>query len=338
MKFALAALLTFVCFDLYFRTTEISLPSFVKGDPVLGRTFRPDARAALYQEGFYLGRVNDYGYLGPSYPPEKPSGTFRIALNGNSYVEAFQLFPQYSLRSVLEEELSALVESNVEVLNFGRSGKNLRSAYTYYKDFAAGFEPDVALFILTDTSFISGSRAIGPRCYLDEQGNLQVSYEFAESAAYKRKARLGVGRWFGSYQILQNAMNRLFLGEAPRILFDKFAPRRDAAESHTPGSGGKDEFVELNTAVIRELGRMNRAGKTRIIIVGHRGVPDYYPPIIEEAGLEYIDLDPELARFQDTGVDPYYWPITGAVGHWNHDGSRFIGRYLAGRLRGYVEE
>lgn len=337
VQFAFAALLAFVCFEFYFRTTEISLPSFVVDDPVLGRTFRPNAPGALIQEGFYMGRINDYGYLGPSYPPEKPAGTFRVVMNGDSYVEAFQLFPQYSVRTVLENELSERVEPDVEVLNFGRSGQDLRTTYLYYKDLAAGFAPDVALFILTDHSFRSSDNAIGPRCSLDDAGELQVSYDFAESDAYRRKVRLGFTRRLGSYQILQNALYRYRNGETVRILFDKFVPPERVATSRVRESDGKDKYFEINSAVIRELGRINRAGKTRVIIVGHKRVPGYYLPLIEDAGLEYIDLNPELDRFEATGVNPYYWPVTNSLGHWNHDGSRFIGEFLAGRLQEYVE-
>jgi hypothetical protein len=338
VKFALAALLTLVCFEVYFRTTEISLPSLVRDDPVLGRTFRPNAPVALLQEGFYMGRVNDFGYLGPSYPREKTSGTFRVVMNGDSYVEAFQLFPKYNVRSVLEADLSELVEPDVEVLNFGRSGQDLRTTYTYYKDLAAAYKPDVALFILTDHSFRSRDDAIGPKCYLDDDGELQVNYDFAESDAYRRKIRLGFTRRFGSYQILQNALYRYRNGETVKILFDKFVPRKRVAEARTRVSDGKDKYFELNSAVLEELGRINRAGETRVIIVGHKRVPDYYLSVIEDAGLEYIDLNPELDRLESTGVNPYYWPVTNSLGHWNHDGSRFIGNYLAGQLQGLVEE
>jgi len=333
LKFAFAALVTAVCFEVFFRTTEISLPSFVVDHPVLGRTFRANAPTVLVQEGFYMGRINEYGYLGPPYPPEKPDGTFRVALNGDSYVEAFQLFPKFNFRTVLEVELSTRMERDVEVLNFGRSGQDVRTMYTYYKDFGADYQPDVAVFVLTDHSFRSRDDAIGPKCYLDEHGELRVNYDFAESEAYLRKVRLGFTRRLGSFQVLQNALYRFRGGETVRIMFDKFAPKERREAPWSRAGDEKDEYFELNRAVIEELGRINRSGGTRIVIVGHKEVPQYYIPVIRDAGLTFIDLNPELDALKATGVNPYYWPVTNSYGHWNHEGHGLIGRYLAERLR-----
>ena len=55
----------------------------------------------------------------------------RIAVVGDSYVEAVQLFDKYNFMSVLQERLSQVTEASVEVLNFGRSGMDLRTMYIY---------------------------------------------------------------------------------------------------------------------------------------------------------------------------------------------------------------
>jgi hypothetical protein len=333
-KFAVAALVTFVCFEVYFRTTEISLPSFVVDDPVFGRTFKPNARATLVQEGFYMDRINEYGYLGPSYPPERTEGTLRVALIGDSFVEAFQVFPKWSLRSVLEAELTRRMGRPVEVLNFGRSGQDLRTMYTYYKDLVAGFQPDVTLFVVMDHAFVGNDNSLGPVCYLDEGGNLRVSYDFAQSEAYRRKISLRFTRQLGSYQLLQSAFYRYRQGETAQIMLDKFAPRTRAQNPGAPAGAGDsaDPYLEINKAVLQELGRINGSGRSRILIVGHKEVPAQYVPLVEEAGLTFIDLRPELDELKRAGIDAYYWPVTNNDGHWNQEGQRFIGGYLAERL------
>lgn len=332
-KFAAAALVTLVCFEIYFRTTEISLPSFVIDDPVLGRAFKPNARAALVQEGFYMGRINEYGCLGPAYPPERTEGTLRVALVGDSFVEAFQVFPKWNLRSVLEEQLRGRLGPRVEVLNFGLSGQNLRLMYAYYKDLVARFHPDITLFILTDDSFFARDKSKGPIAYLDQDGNLKVNYDFAKSDRYRRKMRLRFTRELGSYQLLQSAFSRYGMGGTPQILLDKFAPRkRSVKKAGPPPSQAQDPKFGLNRAVIEALGRLDRSGPSRIIVVGHREIPSYYVSAIEQAGLTYIDLNPELDELQRSGTDPYYWPVTHSRGHWNQEGQKFIGEYLARRL------
>jgi hypothetical protein len=330
-KFVAAALVTFVCFEIYFRTTEISLPSFVIDDPVLGFAFKPNARAALIQEGFYIGRINKYGYLGPGYPPERTEGTLRVALVGDSFVEALQVFPKWNLRSVLESELSKRTDRRVEVLNFAYSAQTLRAGYVYYKDLVARFQPDITLFVVASHSFLGADYSPGPVSYVDGDGNLKVNYDFAKSDTYQRKMRLRFTREFGAFQLLQSALARYRLGETTQILFDKFALRKRTKEK-MPESQAEDRYFELNKAVLEELGRIDRSGRSRIIIVGHRDVPPYYLPAIKEAGLTYIDLRPELDQLRRSGTDPYYWPVTHTRSHWNHEGHQFIGEYLARRL------
>lgn len=331
-KFITAVLVTFVCFEIYFRTTEISLPSFVIDDPVLGRAFKPNARAALIQEGFHMDRVNEYGQMGPAYPPERTEGTLRVALIGDSFVEAFQVFPRYNVRSVLEGELSRLSGRTVEALNFGLSGHTLRTMYASNKDLVARFRPDITVFVVVGESFLGRDKPKGPVCYLDENGDLKVNYDFAKSKRYQRKVQMRLTRQLGSYQLLQSAFARTGWGVTPQILFGKFAPRKRGKNRGVAESLSRDKNFELNQAVLRELGRLDRAGLARVIIVGHRDVPDYYPPVIEDAGLTYIDLKPELDELERSGTDPYYWPVTHSRGHWNHDGHRFIGEHLARRL------
>ena len=134
--------------------------------------------------------------------------------------------------------------------------------------------------------------------------------------------------------MLQSALSRYRLGETTQILLDKFAPRTTAnANPMEPrASGTKDRFFELNKAVLEELGRLDRSGPSRIVIVGHRDVPRSYLPLMDEAGLKFIDLRPELDELARSGTDPYYWPVTHSRGHWNQEGQEFVGEYLARRL------
>ena len=69
--FFLAFIISVLFFELYFQTSEISVPSIIQNDSNLGRSFRPEARINLVKESFYIGKVNALGYLGPAYPALK---------------------------------------------------------------------------------------------------------------------------------------------------------------------------------------------------------------------------------------------------------------------------
>lgn len=85
-----------------------------------GRTFRfaspprgPEARREYDVEI----TLNRYGFHGPDHPPRRRPGSRRIALVGDSMVEAFQVRREETMAARLEEALT-----DVEVLGFGMAG------------------------------------------------------------------------------------------------------------------------------------------------------------------------------------------------------------------------
>ena len=123
LSFCMICILSLILIEFFLRLTEISLPSRVYDDPRLGRSHKPNSK--IFQasaEGFCIGRVNKFGYLGPAYDTQKRSNTFRIALIGDSYVAGLQLFDRLHFRKLLEDKLSIYMDMDVEVLNFGIGG------------------------------------------------------------------------------------------------------------------------------------------------------------------------------------------------------------------------
>jgi hypothetical protein len=340
LKFGLALLVTGLCLEVYLRTTEISSPSFVMNDPVMGSRFRPNASTLLVQEGFYMGRISEQGTLGPSYPREKTPGVLRVALVGDSFVEAFQVFPRHSSRSVLEQRLTESLGREVQVINFGRSGLNLREMYMHWEHFVSEFNPDITLLVVTESSFIYQDNTLGPRLHLNGD-EIEITYEFAQSDAYRMKERLDFLRNLGSFQMFQSALARYHKGATRQILFDKFAPRADRPSRKGTGvelpSKEEDQFFELNRAVLAEFGRINASGETKILLATHRQIPDYYREEFKAAGLEALDLRPGMERLKEEGDDPYYWEVANTQGHWNHTGNRYAGEALAAFVMDVLE-
>ena len=88
-----------------YQVVEIKLPYHTL-DKEVGKKMNPGKRITYFEDGFYLGKVNDQGYLGKPYPPERTEGTIRIALLGDSYVEGFHLVEQYHFSHLLKEKLN----------------------------------------------------------------------------------------------------------------------------------------------------------------------------------------------------------------------------------------
>lgn len=109
------------------------------------------------QEGIYIkGReisakyhINNFGWNSPrDYFSEKPEGTERIAVIGDSFVEAFQVGSDKAFGSLLEKSLE-----NIEVYSLGHSGANLVQYLHIIKYAKEKFSPDLYVVNVVDNDF-----------------------------------------------------------------------------------------------------------------------------------------------------------------------------------------
>src|SRR5207342_2150916 len=78
---------------------------FQQMDPVTGRSLRPGARGWFTSEGRALVEINSDGMRDREYPLQKPAGTVRIAVLGDSFAEAMQVSLEDSFPKLLEKSL-----------------------------------------------------------------------------------------------------------------------------------------------------------------------------------------------------------------------------------------
>jgi hypothetical protein len=301
----------------------------------------------LAAEGFRLGRINKYGYTGTAYPPERNRDALRIALIGDSYVEGHYLPERYYFGKILEGQLSRLIQRDVEVLNFGLAGLNFRRMYINYKEWVTTYKPDITLFFIAPFDLLKKEVHMGPRCRMDN-GSLVISYDFNLSRSYKLRSRFEFLRNFSFYSLFQKAYAMYRLGRTGNILLGTMNPfnggngdengdgngdgKGNGDAGGNPSAVEKDDFFEINRAILKKLRSINDAGKSRNIIVLKTDIPAYYKKLIGEMGLPLIDLDKKLGKMEARGIDPYYWKATNKRGHWNHEAQRMIGNYLAHHL------
>ena len=152
--FGLAFVLGMAALEVFVRTSGTSTPSITKNDADFGQAMKPGMQAVFINEGFKLGRVNRYGYLGHAYPPKKPEGTVRIALMGDSYVAGHHLFDRHHFGTLLEHDLNQVLPYPVQVLNFGFPAVNFEQMYIYFQVFAKRFSPDYVLYFIGPGSLI----------------------------------------------------------------------------------------------------------------------------------------------------------------------------------------
>lgn len=92
--------------------------------------------------------VNEHGYRGEAVPHEKPDGTLRILMVGDSFLFGQGVADDATIPAQLERRLGAALDRPVEVLNFGIEGLNIEEVGTRYSDFASGWEHDLLLYVM----------------------------------------------------------------------------------------------------------------------------------------------------------------------------------------------
>lgn len=90
--------------------------------------------------------TNDQGFHSVVYSKEKPTGTFRIALMGDSFIEAVQVPLEGTMSSLLENKLNAMGGSmRYEVIPIAKSGNGTLMNLKYAEAYAMRYDPDLII-------------------------------------------------------------------------------------------------------------------------------------------------------------------------------------------------
>ena len=337
--FILAVFFGLIVMEGYERFGEIESLSNFMVDSIHGKRLKPDVPLLYLNEGFYLGETNHYGYLGPDYTSENKENAFRVALIGDSYVEAFHVFDRNSFRAISENELNQFLNRKVEVLNFGRSGFVLSDMYVYYKNFASEFHPDKILVFVHDDDFFQQSyQSLLPTVKM-QGDNIKIEKDFIKGSPfknYKKSQFLRENSVFlkianNCYKIYKDGLfDKIIFGKLSRLFTLKNKKQGSlSSQGKAPGNNTTEEIPLLNKQIIRTF-----AQDKKVYLVLADNPSAQVEQIIENSGIQTIRIFPALEELRKKGIDPNYWPATNKEGHWNHAAHKVIGELLAEKLSG----
>lgn len=133
-------------------------------DQELGYSLRPNAEGWWRREGNTYIRINSNGFRDRERNISKPPGTFRVAVLGDSYAEAFQVPLEKTFYAIMEEQLvqcPRFSANKVEVLNFGVSGFSTGRELILLRNRVWQYSPDAVVLLVTPGNDIrDNSRAL----------------------------------------------------------------------------------------------------------------------------------------------------------------------------------
>lgn len=91
--------------------------------------------------------INSDGFVGRNYPSEKGNNTYRIAILGDSNVEALRVNQNVSWARLLEDKLNSESSKKIEIIKFARGGVGTLEEKLFYEYRAKKYNPDMVILV-----------------------------------------------------------------------------------------------------------------------------------------------------------------------------------------------
>jgi len=262
-----------------------------------------------------VGRTNSWGWNDREWSLRKPPGTVRVAVLGDSYVEALQVERTSNFLTIAENLLNQDGKRRFELMNFGRSGFTQTEEWLVLKNEIVGFEPDlIALFYYAPNDIAD----VDPRTTTDRlrpfpvtigADDVLLDMSFVHQTSFRLKTLLSP---------LKNHSALVSLMAEKVALLQQARPTRGQVTDSQPASRGRgiggylslatdtpDALYRANYAVTKALIaamiRYSAQRKIALLLVAIN-TPDYLPRVEER--LKGIDstfrfgfFDEDLAQF-----------------------------------------
>lgn len=277
-------------------------------------------------------RVNEAGWVSEiEYPLQKSKGRLRVAVIGDSYVEALQV----GIERNLAAQLRRLEPRRLEVFSFGISGAPLSQYLALSREVAELYDPDVLVFVVVFNDFEESLTGSGEGFLFHQVEVNGCEVTERPSAGYRPRnwrhllARSATVRWL--FGIGRTAMARVVDVEAGPV----------QGNVRLAELGRKLGAIECATRyLIERLASENRG--RRLIVVLDAPRPAIYATVLAVApqlkrlqalmgkaclasGCTLVDMEgPFRTEYSRTG-ERFEFP---GDGHWNEKGHRLVAEEL----------
>jgi hypothetical protein len=255
---ALSVVVGLLIFEVFLRAVGFTYPIFYQPDEVRGYSLRPNMQGMYRKEGAAFVRINSEGLRDREHEKRKPPNTFRIAVLGDSYAEAFQVEQGAAFWSLLERRLgecNALEGRDVEVINFGVSGYGTAQELLTLRTKVWDYSPDLVLLALTtNNDVLDNSRALKltdeiPYFVLrNDQLTPDNSFRDVSSFRLRNSALNRAGRWLRDHLRFIQAIHLAQVAIKSRIA--AWRERRAASQQSNQSGDTKNTNTATNANVV----------------------------------------------------------------------------------------
>lgn len=313
---AFSVAVAFALVEVGLRIAGIGFPPLHKFDGRLGSVLNPGMEGWFRTEGRSWVKVNSDGMRDREHSIEKPAGTYRIAVLGDSMAEALQVPMERDFCAVLEKRLrgcARLGGKTPETLNFGVSGYGTAEELIMLRERVWKYHPDMVLLAMFPGNDIRNNNAAlnhdpgWPYISL-VNGQLVTRYPPAQDPGALRRFRDSMLNHSNALQLIYHVRQTIHTRGTDQMVGPGKDPR-------TAGEQGVDDatFGPPETADWRQAWQVTEALliAMRDEVCAHKaefavalipsGIQDYPEPAVREAYAKRIggDLSYAHKRLED---------------------------------------
>ena len=360
-----------IILEIIIRTTHLfgARISWVKPDPVTAYRFTPNATYWYLKENNHpiAGKINKYGWRDRDWSILKPVNTVRIAVLGDSFVEAFQVESNRTFLALTEMILNSDKKKYYELMNFGRTGATQTEELIILENDVIKFSPDaVILFFYSNNDIDEIAKTTDPDTNrpffnISETGELLLDTTFHDSKAFKVKEKIN---WIKQHSIIISLISDRYNAFRAGICFkknqEKYEMSKKIIGSLTLCTRNPDERYlknyELNKRIIGKIAEFCLSRNIQFILTTIPIPPSYVPEeetkyLNRDKGfnsryfeddlekytislhVEYIELVKPFKKKYDNEHIFLNWGNCEEWGHWNYYGHELVARVLSERLK-----
>ncbi len=320
---------------------------------VYGNQFAPN------QSGTYISgedqqikgrfRINAQGWNSPyDYEQQKPPGTFRIAVIGDSYVEALQVDFDKSFPYLLEKKLSKKnPQKRLQSYSFGHTGANLAQNLVVFKNASQLYRPDLAVLFLIHNDFLESfeghGRVDNSTLRLEGGSYVLVPPRPADTMQMKRLFRNSalVRYLVVNHRVLEKIrfIRNWYYGDTRKV---------DANVSlEKAETFSEEQFRKMLAYTFGEFKKQAEKTGTQLLFVintprfpedvathGEKSAMSRFNRMSKEAadalGIPFMDLTPVFQESWKKNGQRHKWVIDS---HWNANGHEVVSEVLSRRIQ-----
>lgn len=260
LEFLGCTILIVIALEILFSFAGVGEQECLKVDQNLGFSHFENKLVTWRREGFSRSLFNSYGMPDREYSLEKPSGVRRIAVTGDSYVEALQLDRDKNFCRQLEKRLG----EKYQVMNFGVQAHNLAQSYLNTDSLIMKFSPDLLIVpfrpegtFLLPPDLKTGFLSARPNIFVDSDGELIIDRTVQEIWNNSREGkRMKATEWLRKHSriwgIIAGSMEQFCKWKRDGGLLSSWLHPNEAKEAGMAWTENhsRKESKEENTALV----------------------------------------------------------------------------------------